>query len=54
MHGMDRAFIELAAFSRLEVKEATDPRPSVGADPPAYAVTLASGTIVVGYLVKAQ
>jgi hypothetical protein len=41
-------------FSRLDVKEATDARPGVGTDPPAYTVTLGSGTIVVGYLVKAQ
>jgi hypothetical protein len=41
-------------FSRLEVKEATDPRPRVGADPPAYTVTVGSGTIVVGYLIKGQ
>jgi hypothetical protein len=41
-------------FSRLEVKEATDPRPSVSADSPAYTVTLGNGTIVVGYLVKTR
>jgi hypothetical protein len=41
-------------FSRLEVKEATDPRPRVGAGPPAYTVTLGSGTIVVGYVVKGR
>ena len=41
-------------FSRLDVKEATDARPNVGTEPPAYTVTLGSGTIIVGYLVKAQ
>jgi hypothetical protein len=39
-------------FSRLEVKEATDPRPHVGTAPPTYTVSLGSGTLVVGYLVK--
>jgi hypothetical protein len=41
-------------FSRLEVKEATDPVPRVGAARPTYTVTLGSGTLIVGYLVKAQ
>jgi hypothetical protein len=41
-------------FSRLEVKEATDPRPSIGTEPPKYTVTLGSGTLIVGYLVKRQ
>ena len=41
-------------FSRLEVKEATDPRPRVGTLPPTYTVTLGSGTLIVGYLVKGQ
>ena len=41
-------------FSRLEVKEATGPRPRVGTVPPTYTVTLGSGTLIVGYLVKGQ
>ena len=41
-------------FSRLEVKEATGPRPRVGAAPPAYTVTLGSGTLIVGYPIKGQ
>jgi hypothetical protein len=41
-------------FSRLEVKEATGPRPRVGTAPPTYTVTLGSGTIVVGYVVKGR
>ena len=41
-------------FSRLEVREATDPMPNVGAEPPAYTVTLGSGTLIVGYVVKGR
>jgi hypothetical protein len=41
-------------FSDLEVKEATDPMPNVGAEPPAYTVTLGSGTLIVGYVVKSR
>ncbi len=41
-------------FSRLEVKEATDPRPHVGTAPPTYTVTLGAGTLIVGYPVKGQ
>ena len=41
-------------FSRLEVKEATDARPSVGTDPPAYTATLESGMVIVGYFFKRQ
>jgi hypothetical protein len=41
-------------FSQLEVKEATDPRPRVGAAPPTYAVTLGSGTLIVGYPIKQE
>ena len=41
-------------FSDLEVKEATDPMPNVGAEPPAYTVTLGSGTLIVGYAVKSR
>jgi hypothetical protein len=43
-----------ATFSRLEVKEATDAQPRVVALPPPYTVTLRSGTLIVGYLVKGQ
>jgi hypothetical protein len=39
-------------FSDLEAKEAADPVPNVGVEPPAYAVTVGSATLVVGYLVK--
>jgi len=39
-------------FSRLEVKEAPGPPPSVGAEPPAYRATLRGGVVVAGYLVK--
>jgi hypothetical protein len=39
-------------FSDLEVKEAADPMPNVGVEPPAYTATVGSGTLVVGYLVK--
>jgi hypothetical protein len=41
-------------FSDLEVKEATDPMPNVGAEPPGYTVTLGSGTLIVGYVVKGR
>ena len=41
-------------FSDLEVKEATDPMPNVGAVPPTYTVTLGSGTLIVGYGVKGR
>ena len=41
-------------FSDLEVKEATDPMPNVGAEPPAYTVTLGSGTLIVDYVVKSR
>ena len=41
-------------FSDLEVKEATDPMLNVGAEPPAYTVTLGSGTLIVGYVVKSR
>ena len=39
-------------FSQLEVKEATDPRPRVGAAPATYTVRLGSGTLIVGYPIK--
>jgi hypothetical protein len=39
-------------FSRLEVKEAYAPFPSVPIDPPAYRATLEDGAVVVGYIVK--
>jgi hypothetical protein len=42
------------AFSRLEVKEATGPRPRVGTAPPTYTVTLGSGMLIVGYVVKGR
>lgn len=41
-------------FSRLEVKEVTDPKPHVGSAPPAYTITLGSGTLIVGYPIKGQ
>jgi hypothetical protein len=41
-------------FSRLEVKEATGSRPRVGTAPPTYTVTLGSGTLIVGYVLKGQ
>ena len=41
-------------FSQLEVKEATGPRPRVGAAPPTYTVTLESGTLIVGYAIKRE
>jgi hypothetical protein len=41
-------------FSRLEVKEATSPRPRVGTAPPTCTVTLGSGTLIVGYVVKGR
>jgi hypothetical protein len=41
-------------FSDLEVKEATDPMPNVGTEPPAYTIPLGSGTLIVGYVVKGQ
>jgi hypothetical protein len=39
-------------FSRLEAKEAADPRPRIGIAPPAYTVTLGSETLIVNYIVK--
>jgi hypothetical protein len=36
-------------FTRLEVKEATDPRPSVGGASPTYTVALGNGTLIIGY-----
>jgi hypothetical protein len=41
-------------FSRLEVKEASGSRPRVGTVPPTYTVTLGSGTLIVGYVVKGR
>jgi hypothetical protein len=38
-------------FSRLAVKEAAAPLPSMPAEPPAYRATLEGGTVVAGYLV---
>ena len=39
-------------FSRLAVKEAAAPSPSMPAEPPAYRATLEGGTVVAGYLVR--
>jgi hypothetical protein len=39
-------------FSRLAVKEAAAPLPSMPAEPPAYRATLEGGTVVAGYLVR--
>ncbi len=38
-------------FSRLAVKEAAAPLPSIPAEPPTYRTTLEGGTVVAGYLV---
>jgi hypothetical protein len=38
-------------FSRLEIREAHTPVPSVPADPPAYRAILEGGAVVVGYVV---
>ena len=49
---MLRSDVATEMFSRLEVKEAHGPPPSVGAEPPAYGATLRGGVVVAGYLVK--
>ena len=49
---MLRSNVATEMFSRLEVKEAAAPLPSVPAEPPAYQATLESGVIVAGYLIK--
>jgi hypothetical protein len=49
---MLRSNLATEMFSRLEVKEADAPMPSIPADPPAYRAKLEGGVVVVGYLVK--